>query len=82
MDDRTRRLRSLRSSAFSAALRRLRSEYPREQRQLCVRFHGWPNPSQSASTELRRRHPQRAAELYCDELARRGLPAPVDRGPS
>lgn len=69
-------LRRLRSTAWQAALRRLRAEYKREQKDLCAAFHDRPNTSQSAATELRRRHPARAAELYREEVLARGLPAP------
>jgi len=62
----------LRSAAYGAALRRLRAEFPQEQQHLLAAYRG-ANRSQKASLELRRRHPERAAELYREELTARGL---------
>lgn len=76
--------RALRSYASAAVLTRLRAEYPLEQAELLAEYRGSgnPNASQKAATELRRRHPGRAAELYAEEVVKRGLPAPKRVNPS
>ena len=70
------RLRFARASAFAAALRRLRHEYPTEYRRLLAVAITRSTATVWASTQLRRRHPARASVLYAEELAARGLPAP------
>lgn len=68
--------RHLRSVAWQTVLKRLRAEFPDEHGTLCAQLRGKKNATQIASTQLRRRHPERAAEMYREEVAARGLPAP------
>ena len=69
--------RRLRAAAYAATMARLRAEFAREQKDLCAAYQGRPNPSQAASVELRRRHPERAAAIYREEVLAGGLPEPV-----
>lgn len=68
--------RYLRSLASQAVLRRLRGEFPADYRRVFPAYRDSRNPTQAASLELRRRHPERAAEIYAEEVVARGLPAP------
>jgi hypothetical protein len=72
-------LRRLRGAAWGAMLTRLRAEHLAEHGQLLAKYSPAHNATISASTDLRRAHRARAAELYREEVLARGLPDPKPR---
>lgn len=62
--------------AYAAMCKRLRAEYGTEYKYLLAGCRQTRNPTQAATKKLAGRYPQRAAELYREEVLTRGLPEP------